>query len=170
MSIKPEYVRKIESGLKLYEFRRVIFTEISIPKFTTYLKGKPHYTYNSNAKPVIIYVYESSPVQAVTGCIQCEEVIANSPKKLWELFSNHAGISEKDFFNYFKFKKGRYPAINTIDIGFALKIKDYQVFKNPIYLKDIYVDRAPQNFQYLRHYQREELNDILSKAEQGEQL
>jgi hypothetical protein len=46
LSIKPEFVEKIFSGLKKYEFRRVIFKSKSVSR---------------------VVIYASSPVQRVVG-------------------------------------------------------------------------------------------------------
>jgi predicted transcriptional regulator len=149
-SIKPEYVRKMESGEKKYEFRKAIFSGINPPIQTTYIKGTPTYQKDPKAAPILIYLYESVPTKAITGYFYCEEVISNSPQKLWELFSEDAGICQEDFFKYFK--KARYNDVQY-QLGHALKISDYSKLSSSIPLSEINILRAPQNFQYLAHYQ-----------------
>ena len=66
LSINPEYVEKIFSGEKKYEFRRNIFKR-------------------KNIKSIIIY--STSPVKKVVGEFYIEEIIEDLPEKLWELDS-----------------------------------------------------------------------------------
>ena len=59
LSIKPEYVEKIFSKEKKYEFRKSIFK-------------------NPNIKSIIIY--SSSPVKKVVGEFEIENIIQDTPK------------------------------------------------------------------------------------------
>ncbi len=146
LSINPEYVRKIESGEKKYEFRKVIFAERQAPIRTIYSRGEPKQQKNPEAAPILIYIYETAPAKAITGYFHCEEIISNSPQKLWELFGNSAGIAEENFFQYFR--KPRYPDI-YYKTGHALRISEYTPLENPVKLATIGVQAPPQNFQYL---------------------
>jgi predicted transcriptional regulator len=80
LSIKPEYVERIFSGAKKYEFRRVIFKN---PEITT------------------IIIYATSPIQKVVGEITIERIICDQVNSLWKLTCEDAGISEEGFFRYF---------------------------------------------------------------------
>lgn len=80
LSIKPEYVDKIFSGVKKYEFRRVIFKN---PKIDT------------------IIIYATSPVQKVVGEISFKTIICDQVNSLWDTTWEEAGISEEKFFQYF---------------------------------------------------------------------
>ncbi len=80
LSIKPEYVEKIFSGDKKYEFRRVIFKN---PKIRT------------------IVVYASSPVRKVVGELTIRRVIFDQVNSLWRSTCQEAGISEESFYQYF---------------------------------------------------------------------
>ena len=73
LSIKPEFANLILEGVKLYEFRRTIFTH----KITTVL------------------IYSSSPIKKVTGEFSIEKIISKSVKKLWQETSNLSGIEKK---------------------------------------------------------------------------
>lgn len=86
LSIKPEYVKEIENGSKLYEFRKSIFKQ------------------ESNE----IWVYASSPIKQIVGKIYIEKIIEDSPKTLWEKYSKNAGINKLDFFKYFAGKEKGY--------------------------------------------------------------
>lgn len=118
LSIKPKYVKEIEQGSKLYEFRKSIFKQ------------------NTDE----IWVYASAPIKQIVGKIFIDKIIEDTPKNLWlECYSN-AGIEEKDFFNYFAGKEK----------GYAIKIKEYKMFENPI---DPYIENktftAPQSYAYI---------------------
>ena len=73
LSVKPEFVSKILSGEKCWEFRRVLWNDIS---------GK------------FVYVYASAPVKRVVARFQYSTVYANySRAELWRLACEGAGIS-----------------------------------------------------------------------------
>jgi len=80
LSIKPEYVDKILTGEKKYEFRRKIFK-----------KDVKH-----------VYVYSTTPVQRITISFKIETIIEDKPEILWDKYKEYAGISEEDFFKYFQ--------------------------------------------------------------------
>lgn len=106
LSIKPEYVDKIFSGDKKYEFRRAIFK-------------------NPNVKTIIIY--SSSPVRKVVGEITIRRIIFDEVDSLWQLTCQKAGISEEKFFSYFDDKMFGY-AIEiekTRRYRYPLSLKDH---------------------------------------------
>lgn len=80
LSIKPEFVEKIFSGLKKYEFRRVIFKSRNVSR---------------------IVVYASSPVQRVVGEFSVGDVIELGKQRLWRKTREHAGIDKPYFDSYF---------------------------------------------------------------------
>ena len=82
MSIKPEYVEKIFSGEKDYEFR------------------KKQFRYNVST----IVVYSSSPVKRIVGEFDIESILEGDLETLWEMTKDKAGISKEVFFNYFSGK------------------------------------------------------------------
>lgn len=118
LSINPEYVEKIFSGKKKYEFRRSIFKKQGIKS---------------------IIVYSTSPVKKIVGEFEIEEIIIDTPKKLWDLAPENTGISEEKFYKYFENKEKGY----AIKIG---KLIRYKTMKN---LKDFSIKSAPQSFIYI---------------------
>ena len=60
LSIKPKYVEEINKGSKLYEFRKVIFSD----NIST------------------IYVYETAPTKKIVGKIVIDNIIEDSPLNL----------------------------------------------------------------------------------------
>lgn len=102
LSINPEYVEKIFSGEKKYEFRRNIFKKQDIKS---------------------IVIYSTSPVKKVVGEFIIDEIIQDLPHKLWELAPENTGISEEKFYKYFANKEKGY----AIKIG---KLIRYKTMKN----------------------------------------
>jgi predicted transcriptional regulator len=80
LSIRPEHANKIFSGSKKVELRRV----------------KPKL---SKADTVLVYV--SSPVKALVGGFEVDEVIEGSPDEIWCQVEKVAGISKDEFQKYF---------------------------------------------------------------------
>lgn len=80
MSIKPEFVDRIISGEKSYEFRRVLYKRDDISR---------------------IVVYASSPVCRIVGEIEVASLLTDTPENLWQKTKDKAGISEQFFFAYF---------------------------------------------------------------------
>ena len=80
MSIKPEFVDRIISGEKSYEFRRVLYKRNDISR---------------------IVVYASSPVCRIVGEIEVASLLTDTPESLWQKTKDKAGISEQFFFAYF---------------------------------------------------------------------
>lgn len=79
ISIKPQYVEKIISKEKTYEFRRSVFKrEVSN-----------------------VVIYATAPEKKIVGSFELDGIIRDTPSNLWDNFSNKAGICEKDFFSYF---------------------------------------------------------------------
>ena len=117
--VKPKYANEIISCRKKYEFRKSIFKRENIKK---------------------MYIYSSSPVKKIIGIVDIDGILSDSPQKLWEQCHEDAGISERDFFNYFK----------NSDTGYAIKISNVQEFPTPIDPYHFNEDfRAPQSFYYL---------------------
>lgn len=79
MSIKPQYVEKIQSGEKLIEIRR---------KFKKKWTG------------CRVTIYSSSPSQALHGYATIENVTEGPPEKIWSQFGEYIGSTKKDFDNY----------------------------------------------------------------------
>lgn len=80
LSIKPEYVKRIFSGEKKYEYRKHLSQE-SVDK---------------------IIVYSTDPEQKVVGEIEVTGTLQMSPTRLWEQTKRDAGISREKFRKYFK--------------------------------------------------------------------
>lgn len=101
LSINPEYVEKIFSGIKKYEFRRNIF---------------------KNEDVDTILIYSTSPVKRIVGEFKIKNIIKDLPEKLWELAPENTGIDKKKFQEYFSNKEEGYA------IGIK-EVKKYKVPK-----------------------------------------
>ena len=86
ISINPEHVENILSGIKKYEYRKVA------------------------AKDDIssIIIYETTPVKRVVAEAEIIDVLMCGPEELWELTKEGSGISKKFFDKYFKDKEVAY--------------------------------------------------------------
>lgn len=80
ISIKPEFADKIFSGIKKYEFRKVLFK-------------------NNDIDAVIVYA--SSPVQKVIGEFKIKGIISDAPYSVWNQTKMYSGINKEYFDNYF---------------------------------------------------------------------
>lgn len=113
LSIKPKYANAILLGQKLVEFRKLVFKK-EIER---------------------VYIYSSAPEQRIIGYFTIEDIISDTPKKLWQEFSEVGSISEEDFFDYFANKK----------IGYSIKIKDVTRFRRSKNPKEIFENFVPLN-------------------------
>ena len=119
LSIKPRFADAIFSGRKKYEYRR---------------------SFTRKAGVQTVFVYSSREVGKLTGFFNVAEVIREKPESLWSMSSKHAGISEKEFYDYF----------NGCSLGYAIKIRDCKRFKEPLDPYEIIPGfTPPQSFRYL---------------------
>lgn len=119
LSVKPKYADEILSGRKKYEFRRSIFKKQNIER---------------------VYIYSSSPVSKIVATFEIEQILTDSPEKIWKLCHKYAGISKKDFFVYFK----------NSDIAYAIEIGNVNSFPvsiDPYHVIEDFI--PPQSFYYL---------------------
>ena len=80
MSIKPEYVDKIFSGEKKYEYRKRLCKE----KIDT------------------IIVYSSSPIQKIVGELKIKQVLYDKKKVIWNKTYKHSGITKIKYDKYYE--------------------------------------------------------------------
>lgn len=80
LAIKPEYVDKILSGEKRFEFRK-----------------------KACAQPInSIVIYETAPVKRIVGEVSVIKVLKDSPQLLWPVVKDYAGIEKSSFDQYFQ--------------------------------------------------------------------
>ncbi len=78
ISIKPQFVEKILSGEKKYEFRRRIYRQ-EVDK---------------------IYIYQTLPGQGIVAYFTPGEIIMDTPQNLWDRFSEVSGTTEEHLIGY----------------------------------------------------------------------
>ena len=84
ISLRPEYAAKVFSGSKTVELRRV----------------RPNM---SNGD--ILFIYTSAPVMALIGTVDVKGVVELDLQTLWRKYGEHTGISEEEFYEYYKGKE-----------------------------------------------------------------
>jgi predicted transcriptional regulator len=121
LSIKPNFVDKIISGEKKYEFRKTEF--------------KNHDVLNR------IYIYSTSPIKRIVGSFKIGRIVSGTPANIWEECQDFAGISKADFFDYFQ----------NNNKAVAIAIEDLEIFESPIDPFEQFQNfRAPQSFYYIK--------------------
>lgn len=87
-----------------------------------------------------VYLYATKPVSKVVGSFRVGEIICREPKVLWEELGRLSGVSSTEFFGYFK----------DNDIGFAIEIKDLEVYQRPVN-PSLFIEgfTPPRSFKYI---------------------
>lgn len=93
ISIKPQFVEKILSGEKKYEFRRRIYTK-EVEK---------------------IYIYQTLPDAGIVAFFKPGEIIKDTPKNLWDSLKEVSGTTEESLMTYLHDKDEAY-AIEIVDL------------------------------------------------------
>ncbi len=86
LSIKPEFVEKLFSGEKKYEYRKAIFKK--------------------DVESIV--VYSTKPQGMIVGELFIEEIINDTPASIWSATKKESGISHKFFKEYFGGRKEGY--------------------------------------------------------------
>jgi predicted transcriptional regulator len=119
LSIRPEFVDKIFSGIKRYEFRRVLFKANPVRK---------------------IVIYASSPIQKVVGEFEVGGILSMDTEHLWEKTHEFSGIDKDHFDEYFVGKSVGH-AIKIKKVKRYRQPRDLKEMCN--------VERPPQSFAYV---------------------
>ena len=117
ISIKPEYVENIFNRTKKYEYRKI--------------KCK------QDVNKIIIY--STAPVMKVVGEAQVEEILEDSPEKIWRITENGSGINKKFFNKYYENKEK----------AVAYKLTNIMKYDLPKELSSYGIKTAPQSFVYI---------------------
>lgn len=83
LSIKPEYVEKIFTGEKRFEYRKSLFLK-------------------KDVKTIVIY--STMPVGKVVGEFEIGEIFSAAPLEIWGITKEFSGVNEGFFHQYFKDK------------------------------------------------------------------
>lgn len=117
LSIRPEYVKNILDGTKKYEYRKRL----------------------ANSTVEYIYIYSTAPVMKVVAKVSIIDILQASPTALWETTKKSAGISRKNYRQYF----------NGCKTAFAYQLGEVQIFSTPKDIRDFGITTAPQSFVYV---------------------
>lgn len=98
ISIHPEFVDKILSGQKRFEFRRKVPT----------------------GQLCRLVIYATAPVMRVVAVVEVKSVFSDSPERLWCLTHQSAGISKKYYQQYFAGRK----IAHAIELGDVCVLND----------------------------------------------
>ena len=97
LSIHPCHIEKIFSGEKIYEFRKIIPSDIQN-----------------------IVVYATSPIKKIVAVLEVDKVLTDTPESIWKQTSKHSGVTKDFFMSYFSGKE----KANAIKIKSFLKLKE----------------------------------------------
>ena len=81
ISIKPEYVNKILSGRKKYEYRKVKAKKDNVDK---------------------MIVYATAPIKKVVAEIEILNILEDAPDLVWKLTKKYSGISKSFYDKYYE--------------------------------------------------------------------
>lgn len=119
LSVKPEYAKKILSGEKTFEYRKVVFKQ-PVEK---------------------VYIYATSPVRMIVGEFQIDRILRDSPKALWNITHGGSGVTQSFFNRYFKGKSLGYALRLKEVIAYSVPLspfslrEDFKAPQNYIYVK-----------------------------------
>jgi len=134
LSIHPQYSEKILEERKTVELRR----RFPVP----------------GQSGISLYIYSTSPVQAMVGVARIKEVQELPVQQIWTEFKENALIKHKDFRKYFRGLKS----------GFVLILYDIKPFPQQIPLRRLREEfgfEPPQSFLYVKNDLRKLLQDEL---------
>jgi len=97
ISIHPEYVKKILSREKRFEFRRKVPT----------------------VEVRFLVIYATHPIMRVVALAEVTSVLSDTPERLWRSTRHFAGISKNYFLQYFD---GREVA-HAIELGRVIELR-----------------------------------------------
>ncbi len=97
LPIHPCYIEKIFSGEKIYEYRKIIPSDIQN-----------------------IVVYATSPIKQIVAILEVDKVLTDTPESIWKQTSKKSGITKDFFMSYFRGKE----KANAIKIKRFFKLKE----------------------------------------------
>jgi len=140
LSIRPKYADLIYNGSKKYELRKRLYPTQVSNTGVPLTKGR-------------IYLYESLPVQKITGFIVVDNFLWNmGPLRLWKHVRDKAGITKEEFDKYFAWSKEQC----------AWHIKWYHKFKQPVTPEEIFRNTwtVPQSYVYITDGLADQIDEL----------
>jgi predicted transcriptional regulator len=122
LSVRVRFAKLIFSGSKIVELRRL----------------RPRVRRGD-----LVFVYVPSPIKALQGVFEVNDVLSASTRSVWRRFGAQTGLSKKEFDAYFQGKQ----------TACAILIGRFWKFKNPVHLEKLKKDRngfhPPQSHHYI---------------------
>lgn len=111
LSIRPEFVKKIFDGTKVFEYRKTCCKR------------------DINT----ILIYETSPTMKVVGEARIEFIFFNSPEKVWKETHKGSGLTKEFFDSYFRGKDTAvaYKLSNVIKYDNAVPLSEFGIARAP---------------------------------------
>lgn len=123
LSLRPHFADLVFSGLKKAELRR---------RFARYVENRE------------VFIYATSPEQALRGGFRVDQVWEGEPEEIWEKVSTLAAIDKSGFDDYYRGSK----------VAYALSIADVWQFESPVCLWEMRNELdsfvVPQSWRYAR--------------------
>ncbi len=92
-------------------------------------------------------IYETHPTKAIIGMFEINQMHIDSVENIWEITKVWSCVSREFFQEYYKDKK----------LGVAIEIKNVKKLDIPMSLSGLGINRAPQDFMYVKSNNLEEL-------------
>ncbi|ASF99817.1 hypothetical protein CEG15_06460 [Vibrio anguillarum] len=119
LSIKPEFVERIFTGEKKFEYRKAIFRRNDVEK---------------------VIIYSTLPEGKIVGEFYIDRILTDTPQEIWNQTQTKSGINKQFFDEYFDGRSEAYAikigTVKRYDNPFRLDKMRTKVF-------------APQSFRYL---------------------
>ena len=126
LSLRPEFADKVFAGTKKVELRRI----------------RPSVEIHG-----LVLVYVSTPVRAIVGAFRVRDVIERSPAALWREVREHAGVTRRQYDDYYLGAPKAY----------GIFLSSVRRFREPVELTDLRKlwpgFHPPQSYLYLNRYQ-----------------
>ncbi|EDN68745.1 conserved hypothetical protein [Beggiatoa sp. PS] len=134
LSVRPKYAEKIFEHTKTVELRRI----------------RPKRIKNGD----LVLIYVSSPVKALVGTFRIDQIVEKPLKNLWHLVRNQAGVTRKEFDDYYKGV--------SVGVGIFFKVQDVIKLSEPITYDRLKQQNfhPPQGFRYCRSYETVWFNEM----------
>jgi type I restriction enzyme S subunit len=87
-----------------------------------------------------VYIYSTAPIKKVVASFVIGDIIEDHPRSLWEQCGEFSGLTDVEFFRYYKGSK----------IGFAIRIEELEKFAEPFDPREVIPNFIPpQSFCYV---------------------
>ena len=133
LSVHPHHAENILTGTKTVEFRRRF-------PVGTHLEG------------AILWIYSTSPIQAVTGWAEVKDVYNMSVESLWARFHSNGGVQRRDFDGYFDGARNGYAIVLSSITRLSEEIRAERFSNNGFSI--------PQSYRYVN----KDISPLLTKV------